>query len=236
MPLLLPGSAAIGPRPASGPATLPAFLASIAKASFYGIYTAGQNMAANSDGSGGAVADGGAVGCWTASDTASWTAKFIQATSASRPAYGATISGGQPAIYGNGTSWSMALDSATALDRDHTILMSVETMSQNGYVFTQNGDQWSYYQRSGANPDIYWATNLATGNGLPRAGQGELSTTYQRIQRIAISTGSGTAHYGNAMRIFSGASAYFATCRIRQIAFVPKLTGLECARALPLLV
>jgi hypothetical protein len=105
-------------------------------------------------------------------------------------------------------------------------------MNQSGYIFTQNADQWSYYSRANTKPDIYWAASLATGYGLVRAEQSEAMASWQRVQRIAISTGSGTANHSNAMRILGAVAGNFSTSRIRQIAFTPKLTGPECSQML----
>ena len=226
----------IGPRPAGGPTTLPAYLTSIGKASFYGIFKPGVNCFANSDGSGGAVATGGAVGCWVAEQAVNWTAKWIQATAASRPLYSTTLSPLGPTISGNGTSWTMSLDSATALNQDCTILMSVETLNMAGYVFTQNGDAWSLYTNVGADPDHYYGT-VDLGKGAPQARRSDgTSTAWQRLRRFAVSSGTATTRYGNAMRILGTAGGYFATHRIAQIAIVPKLTSAECLLATQYLV
>ena len=235
MPIILPGSMQLGPRGSSSPATMAAFLSSIGKSSWYGGFLQGQGLVANSDGSGGAVSSGGAVGCWATSQSAGgFSAKWIQATSASRPGYSTSLSGLGPVVYGNGSSWSLYLDSATALNRDCTILISLETTAASGYLFTQNGDQWSWYISGNSDPQLYYSTT-EVGSALAQAHRNDTlsgAAAWQRARRVAISSGASTSRYGSPMRILGGASGYFTGSRFAEIWVTEKLTSLECTKAL----
>jgi hypothetical protein len=248
MPLLIPTSAVLGPRPTGGPATLPAYLVSIAKDSFYGIYTPGQNMAPNSDGSGGAVADGGAVGSWSTSEALNWNWKFIQASAAARPAYGATISPLGPAIYGNGTSQWMKLNSDTALNGGYTVLMSFETTNTAGAVFSQNGVNFAWRELLNLYPAVYVTGDARLGVALPRAVQeigiaetviaANAATDWKSYRSVAVSSPSPGTVAGNALNGFpfvllsSNGVNLFSSARIAKIAFTPRLTRAECVQAI----
>lgn len=227
----------VGPLGASAPSTLLEYLASVSKANWYALFTPGVNMTANSDGSGGAVALNGSVGCWAADQSLGWTAKFIQATSASRPQYVSTAYGN--AVQGNGSSWSLALDSTTALNLDCTVLLSVITSSTLGYVFSHGGDAWSYYGPPGQTPMIYYNYDTELGEGLDQA-QSRIKpsggASYDRRRKLAISSGVSTSRYGNAARIIGGSGAYFSASKILQVGFVPKLSETECQNAIRFLL
>lgn len=236
MPVILPSSIQIGPR-ATAPATIQAYLTSIGKASTYGIWTAGQGMAANSDGTG-SVSSGGAVGCWAPQYNSSLNYKFIQATSANRPQY-TTCSDSVACIAGNGSSWSLALESTTALNMAFTLCLSIELMNNTGYVHSQNNDTWSLYGRSSSwsVPELYHGTKdtaLNTDFTIIRKATG---TSYQNIIRIAsVSPLSGTGWYNNALTLFSSAAGFPGSHRIRQICICPVLTALQQPSLLSLMV
>lgn len=217
----------------ASPADLPAYLQSIGKADWYGIYVPGYQMFANSDGSGGAVADGGAVGYWGPRYQVSFDFKFIQSTSANRPLYSTTLSGIGPTISGNGSSWSLGLNSTTALNLDCSIICWYENTNSTGYVWTQNLDGWSHYVRLNSRPDNYYAGSLETGEALTRAESLVSNGTWIRDRRIVQSSGVSTSRYGTAMRLFnSGLGGSIGSHRIAYLAFVPKLTAAECVKAL----
>lgn len=232
MPLHIPGSLQLGPRPSSGPSTLVEYLESIGKDSWYGIYEAGYEMYANSDGSGGAVADGGAVGCWGPREQVSFNYKFIQATAASRPLYSTTLSAIGPTISGNGSSWRSYLNSTTALNLNCTILLHYENSNTEGYIFSQSGDNWCVYGRANNKPDTYYANSIEIGDSLARAESASSTGTWTRNRKLAISSGASTARYNNAPFIFARSSGAYHASRISNIAFVPTLTASECAKAL----
>ena len=236
MPLIIPNSLRLGPTgSSSAPASLSAFLTSIGKASWYANWLASLGLDSLSTGLGGAVASGGVVGRWSPLEQVGFNYNFIQATSANRPTYDATIcSDGVPAIYGNGSSWSLSLDSTTALNRDFTILISAETLNaSNSYLFSKGGDQWSYYTNSIGNGIPYYASTTLIADQQIKALSDGLSTPgTHRIRKFAMSSGTSTGHYGNALRLLMHNAAYFAFHRIRGLALVPKLTANECSQAL----
>lgn len=227
---------AIGPLPVAAPASLVAYLTSIGKASWYGQYLATAGKSANSDGSG-SVADGGAVGKWAANQAVGWTASFIQPTAASRPLFSTSVSTLGPVIYGNGTSATLYLDQATALDKDCTVLVSTETLNAYGYLFTQNMDNWSYYTQAGQPALTYYAGSPATGANLTQSDNRDgTATNWQFYRRLAISSGTSTARYGQPFRLLGTASGSFTAHRIAELWFVPKLTRAECNKALAYLI
>ncbi len=241
MPLVLPGAIILGPRASSAPSNIRQYLASIGKDSWLANWLATSGLAPNSDGSGGAVADGGAWGCWSTFENVASNWKFIQPTSAKRPAYtaGGASFDGLPAVYGNAASWTAYLDSATALNKDYTLLISTEMKNVTGGVISQNLSYGiSVYGVANAEPTYHYEGTAAGGNPLPKAvSSTPAGATWLNIRRIAISSGTGTTRYGYAPHLFSWAgSSAWSNALIRQIVFCPKLTASECAQAIQYLV
>lgn len=137
--LVINGSHVLGPSPSSGSLTLAAYLASIGKNSSWGLWEAGTNMAANSDGTGTVTTD---VGKWSKSAGAGLSAEWIQPTSGQRMLYSASVQG-SPAIYGESdtNSRGMYLDSNTPVSSNYTIVMRVNCIQEttsNMYSFSHN--------------------------------------------------------------------------------------------------
>lgn len=108
----------------SSPANISAYLTSIGFTT-HAYWTAASGLAPNSDGSGGTVANNGAVGYWSpAYQTGFSGLLWTQTSSSLRPTYQATGADGVPAIRGNGTTLCINLNSTSALDSAHTILLS----------------------------------------------------------------------------------------------------------------
>ncbi len=200
MPILIPDSLQIGPRAAGSPSTLTDYLTSIGKAGSFSRFLASSGLAPNSDGSGGAVADGGAVGYWTPIQQAGLNIKFIQATSANRPAYGASRDG-TPGVYGNASSWWLALDSTTAMNGAHSLLISGLLPAEAATPYSANITQFALTTiTTGAEPILFTNSQLL-GNQLPHVWRKEWKSgvSANRV-RFGVAV-SGTAHNNNAPNI-----------------------------------
>lgn len=232
MPLVIPGSTQIGPHAAAPPATLVDYLVSIGKSSWYGRFLASSGLAPNSDGSGGAVADGGAVGCWAAIQAASFSAKFTQATSASRPAYGASRDG-KAGIYGNGSSWFMSLDSTTALNGSFSLLFSGWFVNESASVVSQNSLNLALRTASNIADQIYVTGVQAI--SAQQSWQRGLSGANNHVRGGFTTTGTG--HNGNSMNLLRRSTASeYSTSTLYEIAMCPALTHEELSRAISYLV
>jgi len=231
MPLHLPGSLILGPRAASAaaPATLIAYLTSIGKDSFYARFLAGEAMTVNSDGSGGAVADGGAVGRWSAFQSSNYTARFAQATAAARPGYGASRDG-KPGIFGNVSSWFMALDSTTANNQSFTLLASGWMVMQNASWVSQQSQGIAIKTASGNGADTAFM-NGAINNTTPQVWRKSLSGDNNSLRMGVTITSSG--HHNAAMNLWRRSTATeHSSSTLHELWFVPVLTVSEIAAAL----
>jgi len=240
MPLHLSGSLILGPRPSgsggsSAPATMAAYLTSIGKDSWYGQYLAGTNMTATSAGAGGAVTtDGSSVGSWLVNQSAgSFSAMFHQTSSSKRPTYG-TSRNGKPGIYGDSTVYWLFLNSTTALNLSHTVLMSVWSTTTSGqYVYSHNGNNIAF---KGAPPEQAFTAGV-TGNQVESVLSCAPVASTTGAMKLGISTsGSGTAYYNNAPNLFRMSSATnYSDYTIHELWFTPRLTAAEMTAALKFL-
>ncbi len=230
--LQIAGAVRIGPLAASVPATMVAYLTSIGKASFYARFLAGQGMTANSDGSGGSPADGAAVGCWSAYQANNFTAKFIQATSASRPAYGASRNG-KPGIYGNASSWFLTLNSTTANNQSFTLLASGWTASENATWISQNNNALRAVTGTTAMDGLF--VGGAVSNAAPQATRKSLSGAGNAV-RLGVTTTS-AAHYHQTMNLFRRSTGVeYSSSTLHELWIVPPLSADEIAQALGYLI
>lgn len=153
--LVMNGSMVLGPSPGA-PVDLPAYLASIGKADWYGRFLPGLNMYASSaDLLTPVTTDGASVGQILPYQTAGgFSAVFRQTNNALRPVFG-TARNGKPGIYGNGVDWFMSLSSTTELNRTYTLLVSAwVTYAANGYVYSHGLSKVSYRVAVGTTGDI----------------------------------------------------------------------------------
>lgn len=230
MPLLLPGSLILGPRSATVPTTMVGYLASLGKNSFYARFLAGQSMTVNSDGTGGAVADGGAVGKWSAYQYNNYAASFIQSTSASRPAYGASRDG-KPGIFGNASSWFMSLDSTTANNQSFTLLASGWMVAEAASWVSQNSNNFAVKTVSSlTGPDIAYIGAFPT-NTAPQVWRKSASGANNSL-RMGITTTSAT-HYNSVMNLLRRTTGNeYSSSTLHELWIVPPLTVGEIAKAL----
>lgn len=125
---------------ATAPATLPAYLASIGKASWYGYFRRGLGMFSESAGITPVTTFGASVGCWVPSVTAGgFSARFVQTTNSKRPSYMSVY--GTSGIQGDATTTWLQLDSTTALNRDYTVFISATALADAGGLYSHNGSQ-----------------------------------------------------------------------------------------------
>ncbi len=237
MPLVVNGSHVLGPAASgSGITTLPAYLASIGKNSFYARFVAGTNMFVNSDLTGGAVALNGTVGSWQAeaANTSNFTAYFTQSASGDRPLYAAANSVNSLYASGNasGDSRHMDLNSTSALNGAYTVLCRHPLLARdNRAPYSHNGSTF------------YWSSSTGGGSILSAVAAGGSSAADQCIWVLrntpGTSTGNcligasqtGTGHNGTAPRLFRRTTAYSASA-ISELWFTPQLTAVELDAAM----
>lgn len=229
--LKVSGSVILGPSASSAPSTPGAYLTSLGK-SWYGDFRASSNIAPLSDGTGGAVADGGPFGCWATYDALSFTSKWVQSNTSLRPTYGASRDG-TPGGYGNGTSAFLALDSTTVLNGPHTVLVSGWIVAESAIIYSHGGLSNTWYRPSATTEAVYvgGTTTLTAPQGWQRGLSGANNRT-----RMGWTT-SGTAHNGTAPILWKyNTSSFYSTSTIFQIILCPALTSAEIRVLLGLMV
>ena len=205
MPTIRAGSRFIGPRSAGGssaPSDLPAYLASIGKASFYGGYRGGLNMWGSADTSSPVTGSGQTVRRWVPNWTAGgFSAEWTQSNSPKRPTYGSSRNG-KPGIYGDGSGWLFTLNSITALNLPYTVLMSAwATFEANGTLYSHSDRQVQLRVPIGLTNDPITYVVTASGSSNAKA----VETTPVDSTTAAIRAGlvsSGSAYYGTAPTLF----------------------------------
>lgn len=241
MPLVVNGAHVLGPAASSSIATLPAYLASIGKNSFYARFVAGTGMYVNSDKTGGAVALNGAVGSWEAdpANTSNFTAYFAQSAGTDRPLYAAA--NGVNSLYAltNSTlsdSRYMELNSTSALNGAYTVLCRHPLLARdNRSPYSHNGTQ------------VYWNSGTGAGSLFSAAGAAGTTAVDQIIWVVRNTAGTssgnlvigvsqtGTGHNGFAPRLLRRTSSYSASA-ISELWFMPQLTALELDAAMTFIV
>ena len=241
MPLIVPGSMQIGPRPSgsSAPATLPEYLASIGKGSWYGGFRAGLQQFSDFDNLVPVTADGASVRNWLANWSAGgFSASWGQSTGSRRPAYG-TSRNGKPGIYGDGTDWYMTLNSPTALDRTHTVLLSTWTsVFVYGRFYSHGANNSSFQCPNNTTTQPTFLINGTTG--------GVTQNTVLEQTAVSGSTSAhrcgwstvGTGFYGSAPTLFrSTAGIVYTANTIHEIWLIgAELTPREISAALSYLI
>lgn len=222
-------------RGGSSITTLPQYLASIGKNSFYARFVAGTNMFVNSDLTGGAVALNGTVGSWQAeaANTSNFTAYFAQAASGDRPLFAAA--NGVNSLYASGNatgdSRHMDLTSTSILNGAYSVLCRHPLVAR---------DSRAPYSHNVST--VYWITSTGAGTMLTFAAGGQTSAD-QIIWVVrntpATSAGNcvvglsqtGTAHNGTAPRLLRRTTNYSASA-ISELWFTPQLTANELDAAM----
>lgn len=237
MPLVVNGSHVLGPAASgSGITTMPAYLASIGKNSWYARFVAGTNMFVNADLTGGAVALNGTVGSWQAeaANTSNFTAYFTQSASGDRPLYAAA--NGVNSLYASGNatgdSRHMDLNSTTTLNGNYTVIARHPLLAR---------DSKSPYSHNGT--AVYWGSAAGGGNLLAAVGANGTAVADQvtHVVRNFAGTSSGnciigvsqtgTGHNGFAPRLLRRSTSYSASA-ISEIWFMPVLTDVQLDAAM----
>ncbi len=235
MPLYLPGAVTLGPRSSgtSVPSTLVAYLASIGKDSWYGGFLAGVNMTSSSAGGGSAVSTNGAsLGSWLPNYSAGgWNALFSQGSSPKKPAFG-TNQNGKPGIFGDGSDQFFTLNSTTALNLPHSVLISAWTPQSSGCLYSHNVKTIAYLTGSGTDMDPSIYSGGLRNNQVPKLLQSTPSTSTTASIKVGISS-VGSAFYNTAPNLFRQSdNSLFTASTIHELWFVPQLTPAELAMAL----
>ena len=216
--------------------TLPAYLASIGKNSFYARFVAGTGMYVNADLTGGAVALNGTVGSWQAeaANTSNFTAYFAQSASGDRPLYAAANSVNSLYASGNssGDTKHMELNSTSALNGAYTVLVRHPLLARDSKTpYSHNGTAF------------YWSTSTGAGSILSAINAGGSSAADQVIWVLRNTPGTssgnciigasqtGTGHNGTAPRLFRRTTSYSASA-ISELWFTPQLTAAELDAAM----
>ena len=240
MPLVINGSHTLGPAASgSGITTLPAYLASIGKNSFYARFVAGTNMFVNADLTGGAVALNGTVGSWQAeaANTSNFTAYWTQSTAGDRPHYAAA--NGINSLYSSSNNPSGAADqrhlvltSTSALNGAYSIIVRLPILAR---------DSRSPYSHNGT--ALYFGTSTGAGSLFAGIGAGG-STSADQITHCVRNTGgttsgnalvcisqTGTGHNGVAPYLLKRSTQYSSSA-ISELWLTPQLTTNELDAAM----
>jgi len=236
--LVVNRSLVLGPSASGGSiSTLAAYLTSIGKNSFYGGFRAGLGMYSTADNSS-PVTDGQNVRRWVANWTAGgFAAEFTQGSSPKRPVYGASRNG-QPGIYGDGSGWTMALNSITALNRTYTLLVSSwATFATNGNIYSHSNNQVQLRSPSSLSNDPLTFAATASGSSVSKAVETTPVSGTTAVIRAGL-VSSGTTFYNTAPFLFanSGDTNYSAST-IHEIWLIgAALTPREISNALQYLL
>lgn len=190
----------------AAPSTLPALLDSFG-VTWYGGFRRGQlQYSVATDQLTPANQVGVSVGQWCASWTAGgFNSKFVQTNNSKRPANESVY--GTTGIRGDGTSVWLNLDSATALNRDHTVLIATAMpVLASARTYSQNSNRMGIASASSGTtmPTVY-ANNLAGQAASP-----VIDCTYHDATASHYRIGwrsAGTGHYDNAPNLFRSSAA-----------------------------
>ena len=223
----------------SGPTTLPYYLASIGKNSFYARFVAGTNMFVNSDLTGGAVALNGTVGSWQAeaANTSNFTAYWTQSTAGDRPHYAAAN--------GINSLYSSSNNPAGAADQRHLVLTSTSALNGAYSMLVRlpilARDSRSPYSHNGT--AFYFGTSTGAGSLFAAVSAGGSSAADQVIHSVRNTGGTtsgnalvcvsqtGTGHNGFAPYLLKRSTGYSSSA-ISELWLTPQLTAAELGAAM----
>lgn len=239
MSLRIPGSTRLGPRSSgSSITTLPAYLASIGKNSWYARFVAGTNMFVNSDLTGGAVALNGIVGSWQAeaANTSNFTAYWSQSNAANRPHYATAnsvnclySSTNNPA--GVGDTRHLQLTSTTALNGAYSFLIRLPIYERDSRTPYSHNNVFYFVSSSGAGS--LFASVVASGftaaDQVPHVYRNTPGTSSGNLLMGMSQTGTG--HNGTAPYVLRRSTTYSASA-ISELWLVPQLTANELDAAM----
>lgn len=220
------------PSGGSSITTLPQYLTSIGKDSWYAQFLAGTEMYVNNNKTGGPVSLNNTVESWAPNpaNTSNFTAYWTQAGGAAAAPYYAA-SNGVNSLVGTGNdgggSRYMDLSSTTALNGAYTVICRHPFLARDGR---------SPYSHQATT--VYWTTGSGSTQLFGVIAAGGTTSPDQIIHVVrntpATSGGNaifglsatGTGHNNNAPRLFRRSANYSATS-ISELWFIPLLTAIE---------
>lgn len=226
-----------GSAGSSSPSTLAEYLDSLG-VTWYGGFRRGllqYSVAANQDTP--ANSEGNSVGQWCASWTAGgFSSKWVQTSNSKRPVF--MSAWGTQGIMGDATSVWLNLDSTTALNRDHTVLIATTMPVLSGArTYSQNTNRMGIASASSSTtlPTVY-ANNVGSQAASPVMDVTYYDATASRY-RIGWRS-SGTGHYDNAPNLFrSSAANSYSEALITEVWLIGShLTNDQILKCLPFLV
>lgn len=240
MPIYITGSTLVGPRAAGGAANLPAYLQSIGKASWYGGYKVPLQLFSDIGNTTLVTTDNAAWRNWLPNWSAGgWSASFGQSNGPRRCAYGASRNG-KPGIYADGVDWFANLSSTTALNLQHTVLISAWVTCAAGppclYSHANQAMRYECPTATGNQSSVFAASTKKNFNAS-HVQQATPVDASSYALRIGWSTDpASTQHHNNAPNLFrSSSDANYSSSTIYELWFVPWLTPAEITDALKFL-
>ena len=242
MPLYLPGSVVLGPCLSGTPApsSLPAYLTSIGKGSWYGGFKAPLLLFSDISNTVPVTTDGASWRNWlTYQSAGGFSASFGQSTGSRRCALG-TSRNGKPGVYADGVDWYATLNSTTELNRQHTVLMSAWITCAAGppCLYSHNNQQMRLVCPTtvGGMPTFYGAST-SQGVKANHVLQGTPVDASTFAARMGWSTdAANSAYYNFSPNLFrSSTDAAYSSSTIHELWFVEKLTPAEITEALKFL-
>lgn len=236
--LVVTGSVVLGPSGGSlEPSTLAEYLDSLG-VTWYGGFRRGLlQYSVSTDQLTPANNVGESVGQWCASWTAGgFSAKFVQTNNSKRPANESVY--GTTGIRGDASSVWLNLDSTSALNRDHTVLIATTMPVLSGArTYSHNTNRMGIVSASSGTtlPTVY-ANNVGSQASSP-----VMEVTYYDATASRYRIGwrsSGTSHYDNAPNLFrSSAASNYSEAVITEVWMIGShLTNDQILRCLPFLV
>lgn len=235
MAILTSGAIVLGPTGggSSGPASVPEYLESIGKDSWYARFVAGTNMYVNADKTGGAVSLDDTVGSWDydSANSSNWSAYWTQSNSPDRPYYKAA--GGVNSLYAptNSTaldsdSRHMQLSSTTQLNGEYSILIKFPLLARDGRsIYSHNGTHVYIAASSGSSQLLTLSANNSTVADQLTSVTRNSPGTSSGVTLVGL-TQTGTGH-NNAAPYLLRRSSQYSWSAISEIWFTPQLTAAE---------
>lgn len=224
-------------RGASEIATLPAYLTSISKDSWYGGFIAPDNLFSDIANTIPVTTDNASWRNWLPSWTAGgFAASFGQSTGSRRCALGLSRNG-KPGVYGDATDWYAGLDSTTELNRQHTVLISAWVKCASGppCLYSQNNlaMRLNCSIAMGNLPSV-WGSSTKKDTNANVVHQWSPVDASSYACRVGWSTEpSSTQHHNNAPNLFrSSTGAAYSDSTIYELWYVPWLNPAEITQAL----